>query len=321
MTVLNSHHKSSSLHLQALPLDADETGQQHVLPNLEGIGGPVLEDKSSATSLPIEAMASGTAEQIGAQEQCGVSAADKQENMDDNKNTGSQKAELRKEKDHGDVMSQKGDKAGEVESTESVTNDPVLITSLVGHMVTPAKRDDEILEELMIKEDGTKMNVAEKSSNKEEARELVSSPETLPMEESMGIDAVEKLPTQEEAKTTFTEEKDKEVNITSETNSQTREGPNQPGGREAQTSDPATLKCNLNEIKDSTSNLQSESTVQDHVEMLQELQSKGAKLKPAACDVPIQAIDDPSAGISNEKNKNATEKKVKANATSSCQLL
>ena len=88
------------------------------------------------------------------------------------------------------------------------------------------------------------------------------------------------------------------------------------------------------ENKNTASQLQSKSPIHEVSEISQEDQSKGDKLKMAAGDIPLQsnvdkevkevervADDPPPAGISDEKSKNATEQKVKANATSSCQLL
>ena len=80
--------------------------------------------------------------------------------------------------------------------------------------------------------------------------------------------------------------------------------------------------------EDSPSKLHRESTKQESKEIAHEDQSKtfGGSDNPQQPHdfqevVDVKTVADTPAGISNEKSKNASELKVKANATSSCQIL
>ena len=80
--------------------------------------------------------------------------------------------------------------------------------------------------------------------------------------------------------------------------------------------------------EDSPSKLHRESTKQESKEIAPEDQSKtfgGSDNPQQPHDFQevkeVKTVADTPAGISNEKSKNASELKVKANATSSCQIL
>jgi len=192
--------------------------------------------------------------------------------------SGSQKEELGKET----TILQKEEEPRLQGTKEAETNDPALITSLVGHIVA-TKMEDKNLAEVKATDSQleVKQDTVASDSQKAELR--------------------------------------KETDIC-ETKSQKGEDPGQQGRTKAETSDPAQFKTVVG-LEDTASEWQRESLRQEIKELSQEDQSKRDEPKIAASDVPLQSkddieveevkkgIDDPPAGISNEKSKNASEQK------------
>ena len=250
---------------------------------------------------------------------------------------------------------------------EVETNDPALITSLVGHIVTTIKEEEKTQDEVKAKDSQIEVKQDTVASDSQKA-ELGKETTILQKEEEPRLQGTKEAETNDpalitslvghivatkmedknlaEVKATDSQLEVKQDTVASdsqkaelrketdicETKSQKGEDPGQQGRTKAETSDPAQFKTVVG-LEDTASEWQRESLRQEIKELSQEDQSKRDEPKIAASDVPLQSkddieveevkkgIDDPPAGISNEKSKNASEQKVKANATSSCQLL
>ena len=278
-----------------------------------------------------------------------------------------QQAELSKETDTSEAISQSKEEPRDQRTKEAETNDPPLITSLVGHIVTTMKEEEKTQDEVKAKDSQIEVKPDTVASNSQKA-ELGKETTILQKEEEPRLQGTKEAETNDpalitslvghivatkmedknlaEVKATDSQLEVKQDTVASdsqkaelrketdicETKSQKGEDPGQQGRTKAETSDPAQFKTVVG-LEDTASEWQRESLRQEIKELSQEDQSKRDEPKIAASDVPLQSkddieveevkkgIDDPPAGISNEKSKNASEQKVKANATSSCQLL